>query len=91
LFLELANKFRKKHLLHPHRSLRQKFQGAFARDDSRIYGSTELARWSYAATKAMDEFLALAYYRTKQLSIVCPFLIGGPKANGAIRMVIRDL
>jgi len=59
-------------------------------DDTRIYGSTDVARWSYAASKAMDEFLALAYYRTKMLPVIVArfFNTVGPRQTGRYGMVI---
>ena len=69
--LELANKFRKTVLL----ASSSEVYGSNSRvplseTDTRIYGPTQILRWSYAASKAMDEFLALAYYRTKQLPVI---------------------
>ena len=68
IVLELANKFRKKTFLASTSEIYgRNSKVPLSEDDERIYGSTAVARWSYAATKAMDEFLALAYYRNKQL------------------------
>lgn len=91
IVLELANKFRKKTFIASTSEVYGRNSKVPLReDDSRIYGSTELARWSYAATKAMDEFLALAYYRTKQLPIVIArfFNTVGPRQTGRYGMVI---
>jgi len=62
----------------------------FREDDDRIMGSTHLSRWSYAASKAIDEFLALAYWRTKRLSCVVVRLFNtvGPRQTGRYGMVI---
>ncbi|PYO35701.1 MAG: nucleoside-diphosphate sugar epimerase, partial [Candidatus Rokuibacteriota bacterium] len=62
-------------------------------DDYRIYGSTAVARWSYAASKAMDEFLALAYWRTKGLPVLVArfFNTVGPRQTGRYGMVIPRL
>jgi UDP-glucose 4-epimerase len=61
-----------------------------AESDIRVYGPTNIARWSYAASKAMDEFLALAYYRTKQLPVIIArfFNTVGPRQTGQYGMVI---
>lgn len=94
IVLELANKFRKKTLIASTSEVYGRNSKVPLReDDSRIYGSTELARWSYAATKAMDEFLALAYYRTKQLPIIIArfFNTVGPRQTGRYGMVIPRL
>jgi UDP-glucose 4-epimerase len=89
--LELANKFRKKILIASTSEVYGRNSKVPLReDDMRIYGSTDLARWSYAATKAMDEFLALAYHRTKQLPIIIArfFNTVGPRQTGRYGMVV---
>jgi UDP-glucose 4-epimerase len=91
IVLELANKFRKKTLLASSSEIYgRNSQVPLHEADIRVYGPTHLARWSYAATKAMDEFLALAYYRTKQLPIVIArfFNTVGPRQTGQYGMVI---
>ena len=62
-------------------------------DDDRVMGATAITRWSYAATKAMDEFMALAYFREKKLPtlIVRFFNICGPRQTGRYGMVIPRL
>jgi UDP-glucose 4-epimerase len=91
LVLEMANKFRKKIFIASTSEVYgRNSKVPLNEDDQRIYGSTVLARWSYAATKAMDEFLALAYYRTKQLPIIIARLFNtvGPRQTGRYGMVI---
>jgi UDP-glucose 4-epimerase len=91
IVLELANKFRKKTFLASTSEVYgRNSQVPLNETDIRIYGSTHLARWSYAATKAMDEFLALAYFRTKQLPIIVArfFNTVGPKQTGRYGMVV---
>jgi UDP-glucose 4-epimerase len=91
IVLELANKFRKKTFIASTSEVYGRNSKVPLReDDMRIYGSTDLERWSYAATKAMDEFLALAYYRTKQLPVIVArfFNTVGPKQTGRYGMVI---
>ncbi len=91
IVLELANKFRKKTFLASTSEVYgRNSQVPLRENDSRIYGSTHIARWSYAATKAMDEFLALAYYRTKQLPVIIGrfFNTVGPRQTGQYGMVI---
>lgn len=53
-------------------------------------GPTHLGRWSYACSKALDEFLALAYYREKRLPVVIARLFNtvGPRQTGRYGMVI---
>ncbi len=62
----------------------------FAEDDDRVMGSTSLTRWGYAASKAIDEFLALAYWREKRHPVVVVrlFNIVGPRQTGRYGMVI---
>jgi UDP-glucose 4-epimerase len=91
IVLELANKFRKKTFIASTSEIYgRNSQVPLSETDIRIYGSTHLARWSYAATKAMDEFLALAYYRTKQLPVIIArfFNTVGPRQTGQYGMVI---
>jgi UDP-glucose 4-epimerase len=91
ILLELANKFRKKTFLASSSEVYgRNSQVPLRESDIRVYGPTHLARWSYAATKAMDEFLALAYYRTKQLPIIIGrfFNTVGPRQTGRYGMVI---
>lgn len=42
----------------------------FKEEDDVVLGPTSRSRWSYAATKMVDEFLALAYFREKGLPVV---------------------
>src|SRR5436309_4616561 len=53
-------------------------------------GATTKGRWSYACSKAIDEFLALAYWREKKLPtiIVRLFNTVGPRQTGRYGMVI---
>lgn len=91
IVLELANKFRKKTFLASTSEVYgRNSQVPLRETDTRIYGPTHVARWSYAATKAMDEFLAFAYYRTKQLPIIIArfFNTVGPRQTGRYGMVI---
>lgn len=89
--LELANKFRKKVFI----ASTSEVYGCndkvpLNEDDYRIYGSTTIARWGYAGSKAMDEFLALAYAKMKKLPVVIARLFNtvGPRQTGRYGMVI---
>src|SRR5882757_197000 len=42
----------------------------FTEDDDVVYGPTTKSRWSYACSKAIDEFLGLAYHQSQKLPIV---------------------
>jgi UDP-glucose 4-epimerase len=58
--------------------------------DDRVLGPTAVSRWSYATGKAVDEFLALAYWREKDLPtvIVRCFNSCGPRQTGDYGMVV---
>jgi UDP-glucose 4-epimerase len=62
----------------------------FAETDDLVLGSTYNSRWSYAASKAVDEFLALAYYRERKLpvTILRLFNTAGPRQTGHYGMVL---
>jgi len=62
----------------------------FTEDDDSLLGATTRTRWSYAASKAIDEFLALAYYRHVDLpvSIFRLFNTVGPRQSGQYGMVL---
>lgn len=59
-------------------------------DDRRIYGPTTARRWLYADSKAMDEHLALAYHRERNLDCVIVRLFNtvGPRQSGEYGMVV---
>jgi UDP-glucose 4-epimerase len=61
-----------------------------AEEDRRVYGPTTQKRWLYADSKAMDEFLALAYHQERQLDCVIARLFNtvGPRQSGQYGMVI---
>jgi UDP-glucose 4-epimerase len=56
----------------------------------RIYGPTTARRWAYADSKAMDEFLALAYHQERRLDCVIVRLFNtvGPRQSGQYGMVV---
>jgi UDP-glucose 4-epimerase len=58
-------------------------------DDDVLLGPTAVSRWSYAASKMLDEFIGLAYCR-RGLPVVCFRLFNtvGPRQSGAYGMVI---
>jgi UDP-glucose 4-epimerase len=62
----------------------------FREDDDVVLGPTSRSRWSYAASKMVDEFLALAYYREKGLPVVIVRLFNtvGPRQTGQYGMVV---
>ncbi|PCJ63330.1 MAG: nucleoside-diphosphate sugar epimerase [Planctomycetota bacterium] len=65
----------------------------FKEDDDLIFGNTTKSRWSYAASKAIDEFLALAYVKKYNLptTVVRLFNTVGPRQTGQYGMVIPGM
>jgi UDP-glucose 4-epimerase len=89
--LRMANRYKRRILIastsevygkHLHAPLKE--------DDNLIYGPPSTMRWSYAAAKLVDEFTALAYYRTKKLpaAIFRCFNTIGPRQTGLYGMVL---
>jgi UDP-glucose 4-epimerase len=64
--------------------------GKLAEESNRIMGATTVHRWSYATSKALDEYLVMAYYREKGLPvrIVRFFNVCGPRQTGQYGMVV---
>jgi UDP-glucose 4-epimerase len=89
--LELANKYKKKVLIASTSEIYGKANKVpFTEEDDRLLGSTHISRWSYSSAKAIDEFLALAYYREKKLPVVIVrcFNTVGPRQTGQYGMVV---
>ncbi len=64
----------------------------FHEDDDLVLGATTKGRWSYAASKALDEFLALSYWKEKGLPVVIARLFNtvGPRQTGRYGMVLPN-
>lgn len=64
----------------------------FHEDDDLVLGATTKGRWSYAASKALDEFLALAYWKEKRLPVIIGrfFNIVGPRQLSRYGMVLPN-
>lgn len=64
----------------------------FREDGNLVMGATTKGRWSYACSKAIDEFLALAYWREKKLPTIVVRLFNtvGPRQTGQYGMVIPN-
>ena len=62
----------------------------FREDADLVLGPTTKQRWAYACSKAIDEFLALAYWKEKKLPVVIARLFNtvGPRQTGQYGMVI---
>jgi UDP-glucose 4-epimerase len=89
--LSLANKKKKKVLLASTSEVYGlSTQVPFTEDGNLVMGATTKGRWSYACSKAIDEFLALAYWREKKLPTIVVRLFNtvGPRQTGQYGMVI---
>jgi UDP-glucose 4-epimerase len=64
----------------------------FREDDDLVLGPTTKGRWSYAASKALDEFLALAYWKEKRLPVIVIRLFNtvGPRQTARYGMVLPN-
>ncbi|HTA57271.1 MAG TPA: GDP-mannose 4,6-dehydratase [Candidatus Baltobacteraceae bacterium] len=64
----------------------------FREDSDLVLGPTSKGRWSYAASKALDEFLALAYWKEKKLPVIVVRLFNtvGPRQTGRYGMVLPN-
>ncbi len=64
----------------------------FKEDDDLVLGPTIKHRWAYACSKAIDEFLALAYWKEKKLPVIVVRLFNtvGPRQTGQYGMVIPN-
>jgi UDP-glucose 4-epimerase len=92
--LKLAAKYHKKVLIASTSEVYGKNTNVpFKEDDDSVFGSTTKSRWSYACSKAVDEFLSLAYHKEKGLPVViCRFFnTVGPRQTGRYGMVIPNL
>ena len=89
--LDVANKFGRKILIASTSEVYGKnTEVPFSEDDDRLMGSTIYSRWSYATSKAIDEFLGLAYHSQYGLPVVVVRLFNtvGPRQIGRYGMVI---
>jgi UDP-glucose 4-epimerase len=92
--LRLARRYRKKVLLASTSEVYGKSEALpFREDGDRVMGPTTKSRWSYAESKAMDEFLALAYHKQFDVPVViCRFFnTVGARQTGRYGMVIPRL
>ena len=64
----------------------------FREDADLVLGPTTKGRWSYAASKALDEFLALSYWKEKKLPVIIVRLFNtvGPRQTGRYGMVLPN-
>ena len=91
--LRVANKKKKRVILASTSEVYGKSTDIPFREDSDlVMGATHKGRWSYACSKAIDEFLGLAYYKEKKLPVVVVRLFNtvGPRQTGRYGMVIPN-
>jgi UDP-glucose 4-epimerase len=91
IVLNIANKFGRKILVASSSEVYGKSEAVpFHEDDDIVLGSTCLSRWSYACTKAVDEFLGLAFHQQYGLEVVIArfFNTIGPRQTGRYGMVV---
>ena len=64
----------------------------FSEEDDLTLGATSHSRWAYACSKALDEWLALAYWREKHVPVTCLrfFNTVGPRQTGRYGMVLPN-
>jgi len=89
--LSLASKFRRKIMVASTSEVYGKSTKVpFSEDDDTTLGSTLFTRWSYACSKMVDEFLALAYHEQYDLeTTICRFFNTiGPRQTGQYGMVV---
>lgn len=92
--LKVAARYRKKVLIASTSEIYGKSDHVpFAEDQDRVLGATSVARWSYSTSKAVDEFLALAYHQQMGLPVVIFRLFNtvGPRQTGRYGMVVPRL
>ena len=67
-------------------------QVPFHEDADLVLGATNMGRWAYAASKALDEFLALSYWKEKKQPVVVArfFNTVGPRQTGRYGMVLPN-
>ncbi len=91
LVLELAAKKRRKVIITSTSEVYGKSQKIpFSEEDDLLIGSPDKGRWSYACSKAIDEFLALAYWRERKVPTIIVRLFNtiGPRQTGQYGMVV---
>jgi UDP-glucose 4-epimerase len=91
IVLNAANKFGKKILIASSSEVYGKSESVpFCEEDDVVLGSTSVSRWSYACSKAIDEFLGLAFYQQYNLNVVIGrfFNTIGPRQTGRYGMVV---
>jgi len=97
MILMLANRHKRKVLIASSSEVYGKIMDGeniplLSEDTDRLMGFTTKRRWAYACSKALDEFLALAYFEEKKLPVIIARLFNtvGPRQTGQYGMVIPN-
>jgi UDP-glucose 4-epimerase len=91
--LKQANRYRKPILITSTSEVYGKSTSVpFDEDGDRLEGATTKHRWAYACAKALDEFLAMAYWKSTSLPVVVVRLFNtvGPRQTGQYGMVVPN-
>jgi len=91
MILKLANRYLKKVVITSTSEIYGKSTNTpFKENDDRVLGPTTKNRWSYSSSKAIDEFLSLAYHKEKNLEVIIARLFNtvGPRQTGQYGMVV---
>lgn len=91
IILRLAARYRKKIFIASSSEVYGKSsRDNFKENDDLIIGATVFRRWAYAASKAIDEFMAMAYYHEQNTPVIIVRLFNtvGPRQTGRYGMVI---
>ncbi len=91
IILELADKKKKKVIITSTSEVYGKGKNIpFSETEDLVMGPTHKGRWSYACSKAIDEFLSLAYWHEKRLPVIVVRLFNtvGPRQTGRYGMVL---
>jgi UDP-glucose 4-epimerase len=91
IIYKLVNKYKKKVIITSTSEIYGKNDEVpFKETADSVYGPTIKSRWSYACSKAIDEFLGFAYYHEKKLPLVIVRLFNtiGPRQTGTYGMVV---
>lgn len=91
IIYKLVNKYKKKVMITSTSEIYGKNDDIpFEETADSVYGPTIKSRWSYACSKAIDEFLGLAYHHEKKMPLIIVRLFNtiGPRQTGAYGMVV---
>lgn len=91
MVLKLASRYLKKVLITSTSEIYGKnSKSPLKEDDDRILGPTWKSRWSYSSSKAINEYLSLAYHKEKKVEVIIVRLFNtiGPRQTGQYGMVV---